>query len=253
MGLSNLPKSVYVLIDFDNYIKTLTEDLDETILELEFKNIFLDVLESFVEFESVCFRLYGGWFMEGTQTDRASKILQLLSNINLFPFIKGRRVIKGRIELASTILNVPDLVWENTLVERDGIPRLRINQDEFDDNCDLSGIGCPAKMLYSFTKHKNKTCGINGCAKVQKQMFKAVEQKMVDTMIVCDIISIANDEEAIGVYIVSDDSDYFPAVALASTVKKGNLKIKIGMKNQSLFDKHETLFESIKVETKVYE
>lgn len=244
----------YVLIDFDNYFSLETEFLDEKSLEFELKDIFTDAINSFGSIESIYFRLYGGWLRDFIPTIRASKIVQLLSNINIFPYIKEKRIVKGNIELANTILNVPDITWGNTLTERNGVPRMRINHNALDSNCTANSLNCPPSILYRFTRHKGKTCGVSGCTKIQRDVFTAIEQKMVDTMLACDIISISKEDGVIGLYLISDDCDHLPSIALASTNKNNSeLKIKVGIKNEKILTNFESLLHGLEVEIKLYE
>ncbi|MCZ8070303.1 MAG: hypothetical protein O9311_08105 [Cytophagales bacterium] len=253
---NHIENTAFVLIDFDNYIDLDTESLDETSLERELKDIFVDSIRSFSGVDVVHFRLYGGWLKEFSQTRRASKIVQMLSNINIFPFInqQEQRIIKGDIELANSLLKVPGITWGNTLTERNGVRRLRINQEALDESCFLNSQSCPPSILYHFTKHKGKTCSVNGCIKIQKDVFKAVEQKMVDTMIACDVITISKEIGIKGIYVLSDDFDHLPSIALASTIKSDpNLKIKLGLKNKNLIPYFQSSLTGLQIEIKHYE
>jgi len=69
----------------------------------------------------------------------------------------------------------------------------------------------------------------------------SIEQKMVDTLIACDIVSISDDQNVIGLFLVSDDQDHFPSLALANSKQsykqnKHLQSILLGIKNEYNFE-----------------
>ncbi len=222
---------VVVIIDFDNYLGTDVSKLTKEDLELTLTDIVIQCEKHFHGFDSIQIRLYGGWYHETTLTKQASAIQQLLSQINIFPKIGNGKILRGSVELVSSLFDIPNYNWQYTYKEKNGIPRIRINHDEIDLLCNSNRESCPKFILYKFTQKKTKQCHVPGCNHLHKDVFKGIEQKMVDTMIACDIISTVKNNEIKGVFVLSDDQDHFPSYAMASTYSDQVDKIVIGVKN----------------------
>jgi len=82
--------------------------------------------------------------------------------------------------------------------------------------CDTNKDRCPIKILEKFSKKRGKLCPVNGCTVTNSTAFTIIEQKMVDTMLSCDILFISDQPQVSSVIIMSDDFDIHPAIALAS-------------------------------------
>ena len=225
---------VVVIIDFDNYFGTDVALLTIENFELALTDIVVECEKKFKNFQRINIRLYGGWFHDTTFTKQASSIQLLLSQIQIFPKVKNGKVINGDVELVSSLYEIPNHKWQYTYKEKSGIPRIRINHDIIDDMCNNNRNLCPKYLIYKFTSKKQKQCHVSGCTHLHKNIFKGIEQKMIDTMIACDVISTVNDESIKGVFILSDDQDHFPSYALASNNCKQQDKIVIGMKNNNV-------------------
>jgi hypothetical protein len=228
---------VIVIIDFDNYFEDYAK-LDAEKLELALTEIVEKCEEYFENTKEISIRLYGGWYQETTLTKQASKIQQFLSNISIFPKVKNNKITNGTIEMVSSLFKIPNIQWYHTYKEKNGIGRIRINHDIVDDFCTQNKEQCPKYILYKFTATKNKKCNIENCTHIHKDVFKASEQKMVDTMIACDVISAVNDENVNGVFVLSDDQDHFPSYAIASEQVKQkenqSFPIILGIKNNDI-------------------
>jgi len=228
-------KTVVVIIDFDNYFGTDVSKLNPEIMEFSFKEIVKLCENEFSDFQSIQIRLYGGWYKETSFTNSASIIQQLLRQINVFPKVAANKVLNGNIELATSLHIKPDFIWGYTHKETQGVKRIRINHECIDTVCKENRTHCPKFLLYKFTDTKDKKCYIDGCDNLQKNVFKGAEQKMVDTLIACDVISVSEDETVAGVFLISDDQDHLPSIALASIKKQQNLQsILLGIKNEQV-------------------
>ena len=223
---------IFVIVDFDNYIGTNVNSLKKEDLELIFKEIVEQCEKYFYDFSSIQIRLYGGWYNATTFTKQASLIQHILSQVNVFPKIKGKKIIRGNISLVSTLYEIPSYNSYQTYKEKEGIPRVRINFDQIDSTCNSNREHCPKFILYKFTSKKNKTCSVLECENIHKDVFKAVEQKMVDTMIACDVMSAVKDDSIKGVFVLSDDQDHFPSYAIASINRNKENKFILGIKNK---------------------
>ena len=190
--------------------------LSSETIEFSFKELLSLIEKEYNNVTKIHFRLYGGWYKELQLTHQASILQQLLYHVNVFPKIKGDKIIHGSITVVTSLYEIPEFTWAYTYKDTDGIKPVRINFDEVHDLCNVNRPNCPKFILNKFTKSKDKTCAVNGCNNVHKNVFKGIEQKMVDTLIACDIISITEDKNINGLVVISDDQDHFPAMALAS-------------------------------------
>ncbi len=222
---------VVVIIDFDNYFGTDVSKLTKESLELTLVDVIIQCEQLFADFDRIQIRLYGGWYHGVTLTKQASVIQQILSQIDVFPKIEKGKIIRGDVDLVSSLFEIPNYSWQHTYKEKNGIPRIRINHEEVDDLCNLSRDSCPKFILYKFTQKKQKQCHVPGCDHLHKDVFKGIEQKMVDTMIACDVISTVKDSDIEGVLVLSDDQDHFPSYAIASKYSNRDNKIVVGVKN----------------------
>lgn len=228
---------VVVLVDFDNFLGRDMSKLNPEIMELTFSQIVTLCETNFEEFNAIEIRLYGGWYEETSLTKQASTVQQYLHEVQVFPKVTSERVINGSIELAATLHEIPDFVWGHTYKESAGIPRIRVNHEIVDDVCSENRNHCPKYILYKFTRKKGKSCGVEGCINLHKNVFKGAQQKMVDTLMACDIISISEDDRVKGVLVVSDDQDHFPSLALAATKKSKSIEaIVLGVNNAQTFE-----------------
>lgn len=228
-------KTVVILIDYDNYFGADVSKISPEQMELSFKEMIRLCESEFSDFNSIQIRLYGGWYKETSFTKVASEVQQLLSQVNVFPKVTAKQVLNGTIELATTLHIKPEFVWGYTHKEREGVSRIRINHECADDLCKDNRTTCPKYLLYKFTDSKDRKCFVDGCNNLQKNVFKGAEQKMVDTLIACDVISASEDNTVIGVLVISDDQDHLPSLALASIKKKENVQsIVLGIKNEQV-------------------
>lgn len=230
-------KSIAVLIDFDNFFGNDVEKINSTNLEYSFSEI-VNLCEShFKDFDNILIRLYGGWYRETIFTKQASTIQQELRNVAVFPKVMATKKIEGAIEIATTLYEFNNFIWYHTQKETEGISRIRINHETIDDTCNENREVCPKFILYNFTKSKTKKCKVEKCINLQKNVFKGAEQKMVDTLIACDIISLSEDTEIVGLLLLSDDQDHFPSLALASNRKTKHFQnIILGLRNETKVD-----------------
>jgi uncharacterized LabA/DUF88 family protein len=226
---------IVVIIDFDNYFRD-NEINDSQKFELALTEIVEKCETNFQNFNEILIRLYGGWYQGTTLTKKASILQQLLSQISMFPKIQNSNKINGTIEMVSSLFEIPNVQWHYTYKEKDGIGRVRLNHDLVDGFCTQNKEQCPKYILYKFTAKKDKQCHIQNCTNTHKDVFKGIEQKMVDTMIACDVVSAVNNENVNGLFILSDDQDHFPSYAIASEQikQKGNpYSILLGIKNNN--------------------
>ena len=243
---------IEVLIDFDNYFRKPIFDYTVQEFEFELKIIIDQVISitSLFKKTAIFLNLYSGWYENSNLSRKASGTLQKLANIELFPLIlKGKYLINGEIKLSTSLYNIPELVWTNTYREKKGVPRIRINRELLNKNCDENKHICPAHILTNFTKNKNRLCSVKNCTTKQNEIFFMREQKMVDTMIACDFITFSEDESINNLILVSDDNDHLPALVLGSTKITNKKKVVLGIRNKKNEEYFNNILNKFNIET----
>ena len=113
-------------------------------------------------------------------------------------------------------------------------------EDKLSNTCDANEKGCPIHILKKFTKNKRTTCHIPSCETKHEEAFFTREQKYVDSMLVCDILSYGLDSNYKEICIMSEDCDIFPAFAALrrlNAIMQKSTRIEIFVRNEQL--KHE--------------
>ena len=186
--------------------------------------------------KNIIIRIYGGWYQDDTLTNRASQLLSILKLISdgIFPVVIEQRKIEGSIDMVFSLFKVSH-VWYNTYQERSGLPKLRIAHANVGDHCSMNKNSCPVHILSRFTRAKSKLCHVDGCLTKQDDVFIQRTQKMVDTMMACDVLSFCEEQNVGGVYIASDDIDLFPAIALGRNINN-SMPLFLLVLNKKRFD-----------------
>jgi hypothetical protein len=214
--------NVVILVDFDNvYEYSVGADLAWLVHEIN-KLVGL-ALGLIPNAGAVFIRFYGGWLENGMLTPLASDLQAVLGASPYFPMKHPIQtsLLRGEITLVTRLLALPSVEWGNTRKMKRGLPRIRLSKDTLPERC-INPAVCPVSTLNRFTKHKNKRCPQEGCAVTNSDAFIVVEQKMVDTMIACDVISAVLSRTYSGVVVVSDDADIIPPLALAGSLSRGS-------------------------------
>lgn len=227
-----------VILDYNN-IFTQDNDNDANNLQFLLTMIIDEIINNYNSVGNIVIRAYGGWYNQDGLTNKGSMIQQKLGAIstNLFPVPNGSAMIRGTLELAEQMYGVEG-VWNNTYREKEGLPRLIMNKSVIDrTECekDESRDVCPINILKRFSKRNNerskpKICHISNC-KNSSNVFNQLGQKMVDSIMVCDILTYGEDETTKVIYVITDDVDLFPAVVLCSK-KKDTVDLIIKIKNE---------------------
>lgn len=206
-----------VLIDYSNY----DPFQNCTNTEGDFLNFLVQILSSIEnnETEYYLIRLYGGWHENGVLTNLGSKLQQLISSVKIFPTNRKGKVVRGEIELASSLNSMDGVQFNSTFRTRIGIPRIQLDKTHLSQHCTLSDGSCPARLLERFTKNRNRECHVGGCSVIHQDAFKRAEQKMVDTMIAVDLVDYSEHENILSIHLFSDDMDLIPPVIRSLTKK----------------------------------
>jgi len=238
---SPINNSLYVLIDFDNHYRRSLTSINRVKTEIKFdvNNIVNYFYEEYT-FEKVIIRLYGGWYKGSTLTKRASELAGIIPSLNQsFSGVIAKNKVNIKIELATALVAIPNEIWDNTLKEKKGIRNLRVIKDT-DTECSGS---CPAKAIKKYTRKKSSTCNI--CSASNSMVLGFFEQKMVDTMLSSDLLYISQTGVDSVCLVLSEDIDFFPAIALAKNMNDG--EVYLSSRNKSEFQNE--LIRKYKIKT----
>lgn len=209
--------TVYVLIDFDNFYTEHYQGKNQAWLIHELNKVVTNVLDYQQYVKTIFIRLYGGWMENGMLTTAASLIQQELSVNSIFPMPhpKSEGLLRGSVEIATTLISIPDNVWDNTRKSKNGLPQIRVEHTALNEYCLSNTDRCPVLILKAFLKKKTRKCSIIGCDGTNVSVFKTVEQKMVDTLLSCDLLHVSNIPSVSSIIVMTDDFDIHPAIATA--------------------------------------
>lgn len=197
-----------ILVDYDNVpvierTRGLVNLVDKIVRVFD-KRLLL-------EHQRVRIRLYGGWYGGPTMSRDAQSLSADIAR--QFPrYISlDEKDAKGRIfvrtELSHTLECDRRSVFTHTMRDRDSLPHLYAKDPPY-PNCKNAGA-CPFDAVRSIIK--TEKCSIDGCSVVMQDVLWRREQKLVDAMLISDIIYLASRDDR-KVLVVSNDSDIWPGV-----------------------------------------
>lgn len=204
--------SVLVLVDYDN----LREDHKRSgILSLITKALS-HLPKSISATLGTCeVRIYGGWYEEALMThlaqDVSIRIQEEFPAIIKIPLSEGRLIqFRTNAELAFALYQEPSHHLFNTFRKKAVPSNIRFAKP-LDVGCTNSSciLHLAKKLL-----QKNK-CPIDTCSTTSSELVYRHEQKIVDTMLTCDLIYASQSNSNIHIMLVSDDDDFLPPIRTA--------------------------------------
>lgn len=195
-----------VFIDYDNLLPV---HKDAGILDVVTKVLNKIPLDDAIVRAKCDVRVYGGWY-EGTQITRLAQDVTVAIQ-NEFPSVirfktpeyAGVSIIVNA-ELAVALLEEPGHHLFNTYRRKGKPANVRVEEPAV--------VGCAdAACILPLTKNllKTGTCPRPGCSVVVSDLVYRQEQKIVDTMLSCDLIYAASAPYD-RVILVSGDDDFLP-------------------------------------------
>jgi hypothetical protein len=155
-------------------------------------------------------RLYGGWYQGGELSKLAQGLAaELDASFPLpvrLPVGGSTLLIRVDCELARSLIIEPGRDLFHTFRER-GLPGgiKTIN---------LPFPGCPSPEACAIGPIcaflRNSECPADGCSVRPRQVMHRGEQKLVDTMLVADLIQVASHDDRVAV--ISSDDDIWPGI-----------------------------------------
>ena len=181
-------------------------------------------------FRRIRLRLYDGWYEHNSPTRKAQSIQTDI--INNFP----RRLnitnngnthsIVVIVEMAMSLIIDPTNHLVSTYRPRGTPNDLRCYHPHI---LGCTNPSCPLIDVHDFINYgmSNSQC----CNIISQDMIYRGEQKLVDSMVICDLIYLANDTDYNTVIIVSSDDDFWPGIK--SAIFMGTNIIHIHTRNRS--------------------
>lgn len=179
------PGRYYILVDYDNFAKNVLGGNDRPSIDALFDTVrLLHCSSTFFGDASpksnVLFRLYGGWFLNRTQTHDAERLIaEIMGRPSGTYYLKADTPLYVDFELAKAMLTM--------------------NRNPFFSTCRKKWFDqCPK------------------CGSLKRGID--VRQKLVDTMLCCDFIHLSSQDEHVAV--VTNDDDLIPPLFQQASLGK---------------------------------
>jgi hypothetical protein len=198
-----------LLLDYDNVPSEIrSQGL------LYFADRVFEALHSYMSGEThLDMKIYGGWYEGDKLTRKAQDMILQLANLPYPLWIKDpppARLVRITGGLAHSLESLPRKFLHATYRQRPPARRLACD-DPRDHSC--SNDPCELSAIVDFIR--NQKCPRAGCAITPKLLLRGTgEQKLVDTMLVADLIHLARDGAPV-VAIVTSDDDVWPGIITA--------------------------------------
>ena len=212
------------LIDFDNLPKRTQRKTLRQIIEILLDKIDFQSADSIVR---VSCRLYGGWLKGKTLSHKAEKLSKQISQD--FPtaiLLSGKPKILVNAELATSL--VCDIQNDFTHTFRmQSPPSFSVRRFPLQGCSEPSN--CPILATNHFVFHG--VCTHSDCNISPQEAFYRAEQKLVDTMIVVDLVHFSIHQKECLV-VVSGDHDMWPGIRYALLQNASIIHIVPGVSNK---------------------
>jgi hypothetical protein len=255
MGPPGDRAATYILVDFCNlYNRELQSDaLDNAWVKCALNEIVGLAIKAASETDDLKVRLYGGWIENGTDTKHASLLMGGGDIQSFFPIVRspGGSILRGNIELARTILCAPAATWFSTQKVRKDIPRLILSPEFRAAGCSETRDECLFRRIAHVTR-RNRRCPKSNCGFRTGEVFMTTEQKMVDTMMACDILHLATGTERCTIIMVTDDTDIIPALVMAGTTNQYGHRMVWIVRNGQHEQQYRALLKTAGLEVQVW-
>ena len=159
----------------------------------------------------ITLRLYGGWYDEkGLSRDGDQVAREMDSGFPILirhPAGWSQRV---HCEMASSLHMMRSCIFPATVRSRRGLKRTIKTKGNlacaYPDRCSI-----PSVMHWFKGRCPEQKCHVDSNVAFQRK-----EQKLVDTLMCCDLISISLESPTSPIFVVSEDDDFVPAMLMAT-------------------------------------
>lgn len=213
----------FILVDFDNLTKRQKQQGIYTVIYTitEWLTKYCDHSIPYL----FHFRLYGGWYEHRKPTRRAQDLVVEISQ-NLSPTmtipLAGGQFFKPsiRADLAYSLGANPHKHLFSTFRRRSGLGQLK-SQSPKPRHCNQKE--CPLEVVHQVIQ--SGACTLQGCGKSAEDVLFRAEQKLVDSMLVADLLYFACVRNA-PTCIVSSDDDMWPGIISATSMGGRVFRVK---------------------------
>lgn len=199
---------MWILVDYDNLDRLERQRGLEHVVWLTLSRIEAQYP---IGADRIQVRLYGGWYLGETLSHLAQELTTEIFATYPAPVdISGdkSKMCRVNVELARSILVDPSTDLFHTYRPR-GVSGIRCHGPPY-KNC-VRPKDCQTAKLHEF--FNSRQCVVNGCSVKAKNVFYRAEQKLVDSMLIADLIYLV--DQGCSVSVVSSDDDLWPGMRLA--------------------------------------
>lgn len=242
-----------ILVDFDNAFYGC--EMNGSMIRAQISSFIDQAKDDMTDMEQLEVRLYGGWRGNAVFTQKADILHSEVEVMNseLFPFVLDKHLVHGNVSLVTSLFGV-EYVWENTFQEKSGIHRLNVRKID-GPKCASESSRCPIHLISKATKNRDVMCPVEECGYIDFSQLVRMEQKMVDSMMVCDILEYTKDKEYGLVTVVSDDVDLHPALVLAGQnyLEKSLCQLKLMINNRKMHSNYKKLLGNYHIQVELWD
>jgi len=200
--------NIKILVDYDNL---MPDQKVSGLLDIATRVLMQLPLSAPRERGACEMRLYGGWFEGATMTNLAQDLSVQIQNY--FPKIVrvsnqdgSSTPITANCTLAVSLSEDPGHLLFNTFRKKGRPNNIRIANPQ-EAGCEKNDCALALfKQLYNSGK-----CSAPNCSTQSKELIYRSEQKLVDTMLACDLLH-AQTQNLDYIVLVSGDDDFIPPV-----------------------------------------
>lgn len=197
----------HILVDYHNLPLRVVDagvaQLASTVDSLAY-SIYPDTEETTV-------RLYGGWYDHSGLSNQGTRVTQEINRHFPLPLRRdGGKIRYVRCEIASSLVSLKAELFFATVRQRRGMDTFL--RGVAPPGCiDTANCTIPTVLEWS----RRKGCPTAGCPVRTIDAFVCNQQKLVDTLMCCDLITLASAGSSMRLFLVSEDDDLIPALLLA--------------------------------------
>jgi len=216
----------HVLVDYYNFPKRfLNVGLASFVSQMEslVRSASPNVVDVFV-------RLYGGWYDEIGLSKDGTILAQDISQDFPKSNLNGGVVCHTYCEMASSLIKLKGDLFFATVREKRGLTRLL--RTATPAAC-IDNLKCTVPSVVQWSR---KGCPTAGCPVSNFDAFVCKQQKLVDILICCDLLTLAITGAKATIFLFSDDDDFIPALLLAGSHTKDIWHVRTQPNKPRLYD-----------------
>jgi hypothetical protein len=202
---------MHVLVDYDNIPNALRSSGPQYVADRICVALEQTVLATLVKSPRLDIRFYGGWYLGPNLSNAGQRLSAHVQRA--FPFIYRVASAPAPLpvtvsgDLAHALVVLPRRTLDHTFRQRPTSERIACSHPQA---AGCARKPCPMEAMYDF--FQSEKCPEAGCSLGIGDLIQSRgEQKLVDTMIVADLIHLSHNGET-EVAVVTADDDVWPGV-----------------------------------------